>query len=47
LFGWGAGFPYNTIFPGTRPAFVPSYQLLPTGILVHPAVWPQRTLTEN
>jgi len=31
----GATFPCNTVWPGPRPASVPS------GILIHPAVWPQ------
>jgi len=35
LFWEGAGSPYSTIWPGTRPIFIPS------GILIHPAVWPQ------
>ena len=33
----GAGSPSNTIWPGMRPTSVPS------GILIHPAVWPQWT----
>ena len=37
----GAGSPSNTKSPGPRHTSVPS------GILVHPAVWPQRTLAEN
>ena len=37
----GVGFPFNTISPGPRPTSVPS------GILTHPAVWPQRTWAEN
>jgi len=32
----GAGFPSNTMSPGPRHTFVPS------GILIHPAVWPQQ-----
>ena len=36
-----AGSPSNTKSPGPRPTSIPS------GILVHPAVWPQRTLAEN
>jgi len=32
-----AGSPSNTMWPGPRPASVPS------GILIHPAVWPQQT----
>jgi len=35
-----AGSPSNTKSPGPRPTSTPS------GILVHPAVWPQRTLAE-
>jgi len=31
----GAGFPSNTLSPGPRPSSVPS------GIFIHPAVWPQ------
>jgi len=30
----GAGSPSNTMWPGPRPTYVPS------GILIHPAVWP-------
>jgi len=47
LVGWvcpfsgGAGSPSNTKSPGPRPTSIPS------GIIVHPAVWPQRTLAEN
>jgi len=37
----GAGSPSNILWTGPRPASVPS------GILVHPAVCPQRTWTEN
>ena len=36
FFMGGAGSPSNTKTPGTRPTSIPS------GILVHPAVWPQR-----
>jgi len=32
--GW-AGSPCSTMWPGPRPASIPS------GILIHPAVWPQ------
>jgi len=47
--GWGgcalllevAGSPSNTKLPEPRPTSIPS------GILVYPAVWPQRTITEN
>jgi len=35
--GGGAGLPSNTMWPGPRPRSVPS------GILVHPTVWPQYT----
>jgi len=37
----GAGSPSNTKSPGPRPTSIPS------GILVHPAVWPQRIWAEN
>ena len=40
LFG-GAGSPRNTMWPRPRPTFVPS------GILIHTAIWPQKTWTEN
>ena len=40
LFG-GAGSPSNTMSPGPRPTAIPS------GILIHPAVWPQRTWAKN
>jgi len=37
-FSWGGtGYPSNTISPGPRPTYVPS------GILIHPTVWPQYT----
>ena len=40
--GWReAGSPSKTKSPGPRPTSVPS------GILVHPAVWPQQTWAEN
>jgi len=39
--GGGAGSPSNTKSPGPRPTSIPS------GFLVHPGVWPQRTLAEN
>jgi len=35
------GSPSNTTSPGPRPTSVPS------GILIHPAVWPQRTRAEK
>jgi len=41
LWGEGAGSPCNTMWPGPRPTFVPS------GILIHQAVWPQQTWAEN
>jgi len=34
LRGWGAESPYSTMSPGPKPTSVPS------GILIHPAVWP-------
>jgi len=37
----GAGSPSNTMSPGPRPTSVPS------GILMHPAFWPQYTRAEN
>jgi len=40
FFWGGAGFPSNTMSPGPRPTSVPS------GILIHPAVWPQYTWAE-
>ena len=39
--GVGAGFPSNTMWPGPRPTSVTS------GILIHPAVWPQQICAEN
>ena len=33
--------PSNTMWPGRRSTSVPS------GVVIHPAVWPQRTLAEN
>jgi len=36
-----AGSPSNTMSSGPRPTSLPS------GILIHPAVWPQQTWTEN
>jgi len=41
FFRGGAGSQSNTKSPGPRPTSISS------GILVHPAVWPQRTLAEN
>ena len=40
LLGWGAGSPCNTMWPGARSTFIPS------GILIHPAVWSQQTWAE-
>ena len=37
----GAGSASNTMLPGPRPTSIPS------GILIHPAVWPQQTWAEN
>jgi len=37
----GAGIPSNTVWPGPRSTSVPS------GLLIHPAVWPQQTWAEN
>jgi len=34
---WRAGSPSNTMWPGPRPTSLPS------GILIHPTVWPQYT----
>jgi len=39
--GEGAGSPSNTKWPGLRPTSLPS------GILIHPAVWPQPTWAKN
>jgi len=41
VFYGGDESPSNTKSPGPRPTSISS------GILVHPAVWPQRTLAEN
>ena len=41
FFGGEAGSPSITKSPGPRPTSIPS------GILVHPAVWPQQTLAKN
>ena len=35
--GGEAGSQSNTVWPGPRPTFVPS------GVLIHPTVWPQYT----
>jgi len=40
-FRGGAGSPSNTLLPGPRPTSVPS------GILIHPAVWLQYTWAEK
>ena len=37
----GAGLPYNTMLLWSRPTFIPS------GILIHRAICPQQTWTEN
>jgi len=37
----GAGTPSNTMWPRPMPTSVPS------GILIHPAVWPRQTWAEN
>jgi len=37
----GAGSPSNTTWPGLRPTYLSS------GILFHPAVWPQQTWAKN
>jgi len=39
--GGGAGSTRNTTLPGPRPTFVPS------GILIHPAVWPQLNISRK
>jgi len=39
--GWGSWSPSNTMLPTPRPTSVPS------GILMHPAVWPQQTWAEK
>jgi len=41
VLGRGAVSPSSTESPGLRPTFVPS------GILIHPAVWPQKKWAEN
>ena len=41
LFIGEAGSPSNTVLPGPRPTSLPS------GVLIHPAVWPQQIWTEN
>ena len=37
LWGEGAGFPSNTMWPGPRLTCTPSF------IMIHPTVWPQYT----
>jgi len=37
----GAGSPSNTVWPGSRPTSLPS------GILIHPTVWPQYTNSQT
>ena len=37
LWGRGAGFPSNTMWPGLRPTCMPIF------ILIHPSTWPQYT----
>jgi len=39
--GGGAGSPSNTMWPGPTPTYLRS------GILIHPAVWPQQTWAKN
>jgi len=41
LLFWGAGSPRNTMWPVPRPTSIPS------GILIHPAVWLQQTWAKN
>jgi len=41
LFGRGVGSPSNTKSPGPRPTSIPS------GILIHAAIWPQQIWAEN
>ena len=41
FWGRGAGSPSNAMSPGLRPISLPS------GILIHPAVWPQIDTAEN
>ena len=40
-FFWGAASQSNTKSPGPMPTTIPS------GMVVHPAIWPQRTLAEK
>ena len=41
IWGGGAGSPSNTKLPGPRPSSMPS------GILIHAAIWPQQIWAEN
>jgi len=41
LFRWAAGSPSNAMWSAPRPTSVPS------GILIHPGIWPQQTWAEN
>ena len=41
FWGRGAGSPSNTMSLGSRPTSIPS------GVLIHPAVWPQLTWAKN
>jgi len=41
FFGGGSWYPSNTKLLGPRPTSIPS------GILIHPAVWPQQTWAKN
>jgi len=41
LLGRRTGSPCNTMSPGSRPTFLPS------GILIHPAIWPQQIWAEQ
>ena len=41
FWGGGAGSPSNTMSPGLRPTSISS------GILIHPAVWPQQPCAKN
>jgi len=42
---WGAGSPSSTMSPGPGPG--PRPTSIPSGILIHPAAWPQHTWAEN
>jgi len=41
FWGEGAGSPSNTMSLGLKPT------VLPSGILIHPAIWPQQIWAEN